>query len=207
MLRVVVGGPWYRTQIDTRAMVSIVALVVDAPRCGAAVVKLAGQDGLLDMSRNRLLDDAIRSGADWFLSLDADCSIVNPRTVYAALHDARRQDVALVGFPALEGSGRLNVVGLDCQRLAAPPAGQLEVSRVGFGAVAFRLGWYATHWPRDLPYCHTLPARDEHGRWGAIGEDFGHCLEVRRLKGRVLVDGRVVVQHHMSRAGSVEAQP
>lgn len=208
MMKVVLGGAWYRSQLDVRTMTTIVGLVTSAHLEGATVVRLIAEDGPLDISRNKLLELAIPTGADWFLSIDSDCSIGDARAVFRAMRAATSSAVALVGFPARENSGRWNVIDLQNQRVTAPARELVEVARVGFGAVAFRLGWYVKHWPRDVAPFQTVIVRDDVSkRWAAIGEDFGHCNAVRSLGGRVLADGRVPVEHHMSRAGAVEVAP
>jgi hypothetical protein len=209
---VVVGGPWYRSQLDVRTMGSIVNLVSFGAGCGFPVRWLMMEDGPIDLSRSRLITRAIAAGADWLVSLDADCSLVNPSELFVTLAEARRSEVALVGVPCPMKDGRWNVIELDSAdaRVAETSAPTLrEVACVGTGIVAFRLGWYVKHWPSDrIPYFQSfvLPDRTAKGGYAWLGEDFGHCNAVRKLGGKVLADGRVRVEHHMSRAGSHEAR-
>ena len=201
----VVGGPYSQSRLDVRTAMSIQHMIGWAPHHGYKPLGMIAEDTMLDLARNLLMDTAIKMGADWFVSIDSDVSIKNPRAVFAAL-DKASNDVAIVGFPARCGDGKWNVV-IDGQTIRDPLVTRRDVDRIGTGAVAFRLGWYVKHWWKDeTPYFQTFSRRNlETGRIYNVGEDYGHCNAVRSLGGRVVADPSVRVIHHTARIGSPAA--
>lgn len=219
----VIGGPFYKGLIDIRTMTTIMSLVGNGPKYGWQCLKFMGQDALLDIARNRLMDEALASGAEWFISIDADIS-VNPNqyeSIFACLEDSRRYggDLAVVGFPTRNAHGGWNVVkdgavqdGLSTLDAAQPLAISEEVDCIGTGLIAFRLGWYAKHWPEAMAFFQTVivpaapPGATRRTTWAVIGEDYGHCNAVHKLGGKVVADWRVRGRHHMNRPGSPESK-
>jgi hypothetical protein len=201
----VIGGPWYRSTVDARLLSTIVSVVTEAPRRNFRPLQISYQDGLLDLARNRLMTGALRTGADWLVSFDSDCSLVgdHPGPLFDALSTCYQPDIALVAAPARCADGRWNVQTLDGEpwRLGA---GREQVACIGFGLVAFRLGWYAKHWPADIPYFQTVITPDAKIPlgWAPVGEDYGHCHAVRNLGGRVVCAHDIALDHHVTRAGS-----
>lgn len=220
MVTFAIGGPWYGTRIDARLAFTLMTVAASSSSYGATPMRAIYEDGLLDVSRNRLMTKAFRAGVDWFVSIDADISARDDeqftRALANALQQFHRDDVALVGAPCKTGAGVWNVV-LDERAPPKDPTRRIDwrkevaprdVHRLGFGVVAFRLAWYAEHWPRAgvwfAPFFQTLVTPDAnapHG-FGGYGEDYGHCNAVRDLGGRVICDPRLDVRHHVSRPGS-----
>lgn len=211
-----IGGPFYKGLIDIRTMSSIMQLVGIGPSLGWECKRFIGQDALLDIARNKLMDSAMETGAQWFVSIDADVSI-NPAQVenlFASLEQHDKQGIAIVGFPTVNAHGGWNVVadGKVQRSVSALTGDELqhaqEVDCIGTGLIAFRLGWYAKHWPENIPYFQTVivpaapPGASKRTSWGVIGEDYGHCNAVKKLGGTIIADWRLRGRHHMSRPGS-----
>lgn len=205
MRRFVIGGPYYQSKIDFRLAMTMQQIVGWAPHHKWEPLGVIAEDTMLDLARNLLMDKAISMGADWLISLDADISLFNPRAVFAAL-DAARPDVACVGFPARCGNGRWNVV-MGGKTVESKPTERCDVERIGTGAIAFRLGWYVKHWPKDEPFFQTHCLRHPTtGKLYTVGEDYGHCNAIASLGGRVVCDPSVRVIHHTARIGSPAAR-
>lgn len=207
-VKVLLGGPWYGSKVDARLAQSIGQFCALAEQEGVAVLNITFEDGMLDLARNRLLSNAIAAGADWLVSVDSDCSFREQyKPLARALHVHKRSEVALFAAPVKQGSGAWNVLDFHEQRLAEPPTVPTPVGSVGFGFVAFRCGWYATHWPRQdrhfVPFFQTVCYPDRHSRFGmgSWGEDFGHCKAVRDRQGTVVCDPTIRVPHHVVRPG------
>lgn len=207
-MNVMLGGCWYGSKVDARLAQSLVQFTVASAQFKVNVASVTFQDGMLDLARNRLLAEAIASGADWLISVDADCSFQGQaENICRSLWHHKRTDVALVGAPVKQGSGIWNVLGLDEARLTEPPKDPAPVGSIGFGWVAFRCGWYAVNWPRQdrhfVPFFQTICYPDPRARFGmgSWGEDFGHCKAVRDLKGKVICDASIRVPHHVVRPG------
>jgi hypothetical protein len=209
-MKYILGGPWYRSQIDARCATSLVTLALVGEMCNARLLALMFEDGLLDMSRGRLMQRALDSGADWLISLDADSALPSTdamehaRRVFQALAETRDEAVAIVGFPMRQGHGGYNVIEVGGKRCDLRPSKRRETAAIGTGAIAFRLAWYREHWPSDMPFFQTVMRRDGAKLW-AIGEDYGHCGRVGSLGGKVICDGRVRFIHHTARPGTPEA--
>lgn len=203
-----VGGPWYRTQVDARCALTIASIALRW--VGARLIYMGGQDAPLDLARNRLLYAALNHPGkpDWLISLDADMSIPASHIMafFDALRETRDKDVAIVGVPAYQGGGQVNVVDLDMTRPRDLPSKRREVAGIGTGIVAFRIDWYRQNWPKDLVWFQTVAYFDGSGQPAMAGEDFGHCAQVRRYGGKIVCDGRVRCEHHMERARNVEVE-
>jgi hypothetical protein len=212
-VNVVLGGPWYGSKVDARLLQACVQFACAAPDLGVFVREVVYEDGMLDVSRNRLLARAIATGADWLLSVDADCSFQDQlEPLSQMLKRELLSEVALVGAPVKQGNGVWNVLDFGDQRLSAPPSVVGPVGSVGFGLVAFRCGWYAKNWPRQgshfVPFFQSIVLPDPGKPWGmgAWGEDFGHCKAVRDRGGKVMVDPKIRVRHHVVRPGHPAAK-
>lgn len=205
MRSMVVGGPYYGSKLDVRTAMSIQALIGHAPGHGWSVQQMIAEDSMLDLARNMLMYRALQTGAQWLVSIDADCSLKDPTRLFAALALETDNKIACIGFPTRCGDGRWNVV-IDGAVTREPLAKRRDVDAIGTGAVAFRLGWYAKHWPADAPWFQTFTLRREDGRPYCVGEDYGHCNMVRSLGGRVVADPSVRVIHHTARIGSPAAK-
>lgn len=230
-IRIAFGGPWYTSKVDTRLLISILQLVVDGPRCEILAEQrlspemLITDDAMLDLCRNSLMARALETPLDWFVSVDADCSFIGQVPMLArVLAEHNRPDTAMVAAPVKCGnSDAYNVVvndeqpGFDAERTR--PAAPTHVARIGFGFVAFNLSWYKTNWPRVLVGSSNGGSRHElwdtffqtliapawiNGKPGfrALTEDYTHCRRVRELGGRVICDPRLMVKHHVVRAGN-----
>lgn len=213
VVNVALGGPWYGSKVDARLAQSLVQFSAAATHFDVAVRDVIYEDGMLDLSRHRLLARAIAAGFDWLVSVDSDCSFMDQeRAICAALRRQLLSEVAIVAAPVRQGTGDWNVTNFADQRLAAPPTESTTVGAIGFGWVAFRCGWYASHWPRQdrhfVPMFQTviLPAPGQKFGVGAWGEDFGHCKAVRDLGGKVVCDPSIRVRHHMVRPGHPAAK-
>lgn len=207
-LNVVLGGPWYGSKVDARLLQSCTQFAVGCAQWRVSVTNVMFQDGMLDLARNRLLAEVIASGADYLISVDADCSFKGQtEAICKSLWRHKRSEVAIVGAPVKQGNGAWNVLGLDEQRLSVPPADAAEVGSIGFGWVAFRCGWYASNWPRQdghfVPFFQTITYPDPRAKWGmgGWGEDFGHCKAVRDKGAKVICDASIRVPHHVARPG------
>lgn len=202
----VIGGPYYQSKIDVRTAMTVHTIISAAPSHAWECTDWLAEDGLLDLSRNKLMDAAIARRADWLISLDADISIKNPESVFASLSLESDPKIAVVGFPAKCGHGGWNVV-IDGHAIRDPLVKRRDVERVGTGAIAFRLGWYVKHWDKEAPFFATFCLRkDDTRKFYAVGEDYGHCNAVRSFGGRVIADPGVKVIHHTARAGSPAAR-
>jgi hypothetical protein len=209
---VFLGGCWYGSKVDARLAQSLVDFTTRAHQWGVNVTTVNYQDGMLDIARNRLLAEAIASGADWLLSVDADCSFVGQaEPLCRSLVAHQRSDVALVGAPVKQGNAEWNVLDMEEQRFGKgrefPSAGPFDCGSIGFGLVAFRCGWYASNWPRQdrafVPFFQTVVYPDRKAKFGmgAWGEDFGHCRAIRDRGAHVVCDPRIRVKHHVVRPG------
>jgi hypothetical protein len=212
-LRVLLGGPWYGCKVDARLAQSLAQFCVGAVPLGVLVDDIVFADGLLDLSRNRLLAQAIAAGVDWLVSIDSDCSF---KDQYVAICDAlkrwKRTDVAILAAPVKRGDGGWNVLDLDERTIAELPKTAGPVGSVGFGFVAFNTGWYSLNWPRVdrhwAPFFQTIVYPDPLSKWGmgAWGEDYGHCKAVRDKGGKIIVDPAIRVPHHCVRPGHPAAK-
>ena len=196
------GGPWYGSKLDTRLCVSLIQLVTEGAKAGIIPDRLINKDGMLDLSRNQLLAEALAAPCDWLLSIDADCSFINQTSALGdALERWNAVEVALVAAPALCGNhGGWNVREPDGSPVTNLTPG--PVARIGFGLVAFRLAWYREHWKVSLaPFFQTVVQGDGCGNYKSTTEDYGHCDEVRRRGGLVICEPRIRIKHHVTRAG------
>jgi len=209
-LHIVAGGPWYGSRVDSRLLASMVQFYCEAHAYRLRPTHVLLEDGLLDLSRNRLLSRAIETRADWFISVDSDISFDDQsRAIAESLWRHKRSDIAIVGAPARCGNGRWNVLDLSEQPIGDErPTTVMDCGSIGFGWVAFRLGWYVQHWPKGAPFVQTLIYPDPRAKygWGAWGEDYGHCKAVRDLGGRIICDPSIRVKHHMVRPGHPAAR-
>lgn len=208
MQRVAFGGPWYGSKVDTRLCLSLLQFVTLGPRFGLVPEEVVIGDGMLDLTRNELMVKALRSGCDWFLSADADCSFIGQiPELGVTLRQFDIPEVALVGAPVRCGlNDRWNVTfegGFDTTLERPLLAG--KVKQIGFGLVAFRLAWYREHWPKldslHVPFFQTKVMQDGSGGFKSLSEDYNHCAVVRAVGGHVVCDPRIVVKHHVVRAG------
>src|SRR5574338_93089 len=150
MVTFAIGRPWYGTRVDARTAFTLMTVAASSSSYGAVPTRAIYEDGLLDVSRNRLMTKAFKAGVDWFVSIDADISGRDDeqftRALANALQQFNREDVALVGAPCKTAAGVWNVVvderaapkdptrRIDWRKEATPR----EVHRIGFGLVAFR---------------------------------------------------------------------
>jgi len=220
MQRIAFGGPWYHSQVDTRLLISVVQLTGTGPQVGLLPTVLLPGDGMLDLSRNVLLAQALGTDCDWYVSFDADCSFIGQIAALATtLAEHNQPNVALVAAPVRLGQNSVYNVVLDDQwpsytaEMERPTLVQ-DVARIGFAFVAFRLQWYREKWPRidggtPLDYqtfFQTTVVPDGHGSFKSNTEDYFHCVKVHNLDGRMVCDPRLRVKHHIARAGSPEAE-
>ena len=196
--RILLGGPSYRMEVDARHSASLVpfALRLAMPRMVQrkafggrmrdvvtpspfVVIGTAYEHGTpVALARNGLFRTALESEADVLLWLDSDCSIpmeqidpiIRAMLLWLAPSAPERP---LLGVPAPQRDRRANVwtsredklTRLDLDGAVHP------CFAVGFGCVAFRLGWYRREWP-------TAPwFRDswDESMASYVGEDYGHC--------------------------------
>lgn len=198
------GGPWYRS-VHPKLVISAMRFAVESPAYGHFVDKTSFTDGMLDIGRNLLMQKAIDSGCRWLVSVDADVSFDGKaKQICQALNEADRQTIALVAAPLELPDGAANVVDIHGNRLpwdflSCGRHIQTSVLNIGFGFVAFHLGWYINNWPKTLPYFQSTVERYVDGGFAHRGEDYNHCADVRRMNGQIICDPRIGAIHEMGR--------
>jgi len=158
----------------------------------------------IDKARNRLMFDALKSEADWLLSIDADNHAPPPQImemIRYAIDRSNGKSLAVIGAPykrralTAEREGYcLSVDGLHVKEIAGK--GIIPVDAIGFGMVCINLEWVRTNMPGDGPWFETLQLPKAE----TLSEDFRFCSRVRELGGIVLCDTRVDCGHETQRS-------
>jgi len=196
------GGPWYGSKLDTRLCLSLIQLVAHGPAAGLLPEHIVVKDGMLDLSRNQILAEALATPCKWLLSVDADCSFIGQiQALGEALARWDHAGVALVAAPTHCGTrDEWNVVDSYGKSPILVTPG--PVSRIGFGLVAFHLPWYRQNWPiGEDPYFQTVVQSDGLGSFKTVSEDYGHCSRVNAMGGLAICEPSIRVKHHIVRAG------
>jgi hypothetical protein len=163
----------------------------------------------IDLCRNTILFDAIESGCDWVLMVDADnyhaakADAIGDAGVdiLQMILDGQRQEAAMVGAPVRgRGVGDTGVCvqnkikdGWQAVSLEALKGQAVPVDRIGAAFIAVNVNWIKACWTKPPWFLmdHNFEGRPKHGR----GEDYFFCDGIRDRGGIVLCDGRFVPEH------------
>lgn len=191
-IRLILGGPSYRMEVDARHAAHLVtfALRASLPRVAAkknfagklrhlvtpSPVSILGtmyEHGTpVAYARNHLFTGALEvDDATHLLWLDSDCSFV-PSQIELYLHALLTLgDRPMFVVPTPQRDRVVNVWETAETRARVFLDGELRACHAGgFGCVVFNLAWYRAHWPKS-PWFQDLwdPAI------GYVSEDVGHC--------------------------------
>lgn len=163
-------------------------------------------------SRNQILYQALRIGADWVLMQDAD-TIYQPQTnkldmsftapVFQAIAEAHNQRAAVVAAAVeqrMVGESVWNVIvkGLEGERRLKEEEFRgkvVEVDAIGTAFMAINLSWINDNFSK-APWFHMLHGSvAESGVPAKMGEDVYFCKQVRDRGGKILCDGRLRPRH------------
>ena len=196
MIKLILGGPSYRMEVDARHSASLVPFAIRCamPRMVAkksfggrmryvvhpspiSIVAAHYQHGTpVAVARNGILKESLeRLEATHIMMLDSDCSIPGDQVDPIIKCLLALGDRPMFGVPAPQRDRRANVwESRETKMTRLPLDGELhECYAVGFGCVVFNLGWYRAHWPK-APW--FLDGWDS--EFGPMGEDYKHCREL-----------------------------
>lgn len=203
MKRIAIGGPAYGNKVSTRHCQSVVAMALTLHR---QVEIRYRHSSMLPENRDALLRDAVLSGFDAFISMDAD-TYLDHRELKDSLaaidmwldtfDEDTENPLAFVGAPVQQGNGQWNVCHKDGTRWAELPKLQsYDAGFVGTGFVIYNLPVYR-HLIREMPslplFVFGYDSHRKHDPW--IGEDSYHCLLVRRAGLNFVVDPAIRCGH------------
>lgn len=215
MIRLILGGPSYRMEVDARHAAHLVtfALRASLPRPrkktfggvkrdppDIVILGTAYEHGTpVAYARNHLFGGALGvEDATHLLWLDSDCSFPPDQIdwILTALRSWVREPALasspLLGVPAPQRDRALNVWKDERTKVVrlATDGGVRPCHAVGFGCVMFDLRWYRREWPA-APWFQD--------RWdseiGYISEDYGHCRALAARGHQPLYAG-AYVDHH-----------
>lgn len=215
MMKLILGGPSYRMEVDARHAAHMVefALRATAVRSGKysqgksdiQILGTAYEHGTpVAYARNHLFEGALAvEDATHLLWLDSDCSFP-PDQIPLILHAFRnwvQGGGPLLAVPAPQRNRVLNIWASEKvkeTRLLLDGAIH-ECFAAGFGCVAFDLGWYRKHWPK-APWF-----RDDWTTVGYVSEDYGHCRALAAMSEKILYAGAYVDHHDRGEGKPLES--
>ncbi len=213
-MRLIIGGPAYRMEVDARHAASLVRFATRASLPTAKTVKGFGGKPKFQVSpsavsivgahyehgtpvayaRNSMFKGTLAEvGASHLLWLDSDVSIPPDQDGPILRALSALGDRPIVIIPCQQRDHQVNV-WIDrttkLTRLALDGGELAECYAGGFGCVGFNLAWYRAHWPTGPWF------RDS---WddgiGYVSEDYGHCRALADRGAPVLYAG-TYVDHH-----------
>ena len=160
-------------------MLSVLEIAYRARLAGIKVPIVNARDSIIAQCRNRAVDAALATRADWLLFLDSDMTF-DPNTVLRLL----RHEKEIVGA---SGSPRRKSTTFVAERLDGTPVtladtGLIEVSRIGGACLLIKADVFEK---MQRPYFRF--GIDEE-RQAIIGEDYLFCATVKSLGYQIWCD-------------------
>lgn len=200
-MRLLLGGPAYRMEVDARHAASMLAFACRAQSRGVEVLGAMYAHGTpVAYARNDLFREALADPGkpDVLLWWDSDCA--TPGVHHDALIAALVRPPPCLIIPTPQRNGTSNVWLDKRTRIAKvqPDGEKRDCWAGGFGAVAFRLDWYREHWPA-APWFQDgwdpEVAAESQGD-GYTSEDYNHCRGVWSRGGKVQYLGAWADHYH-----------
>lgn len=198
-LRIAVGTPCYRRQVDVMHVQQIMRLMLAcSPQSGFELVGHTYTDTCnVDRSRNLLVTYALKAKCDWLLMVDADTHHVAEADTVRMIKTGETYGAAVIAAPVKmrRRSDGYNVRRREGGQLAKFEGWRGEVGQVdaiGTAFFAVNCGWIRQRWP-EQPWFQTLHLPGETPT--SIGEDISFCHEVGKREGLILCDGRFEPRH------------
>lgn len=226
-MKLVIGIPAYRGQIDLKLGFFLSELSLLLARGGAELLELedlalAAQDvPSIDRARNNLIENSLAAGADWLAMIDSDCYPERSGDFLRMVLAARDQKPALCAPACLTRMGTLNVheqskiIGAD----GVPDMGEMltperwntlkfefetstsptEGKLVPVTQIGFAMVLVGLGWFRKRwPEGPWCQSlQGPRGQW--LSEDYRLCRDVSSRGGRVVLDPRFLLTHKTGR--------
>ncbi len=201
MIKLVLATPAYRRQVDVEHVAQGIGLRLACDQDGRFEFHgfSFADSYALDWARNRLLQGALATGADWLLTIDADTYHRRAPDVLRMIGDGDKQGAAVIAAP-VRCRGKATVFNVRERRgdeyypavEAAWRERVVEVDAIGTAFMAVACGWIRRHWPGQ-PWFVTRHLAGAAPR--ILSEDLSFCEGVKDRGGRVFVDGRFTPIH------------
>ena len=160
-------------------MLSVLEIAYRARLAGISVPIVNARDSIIAQCRNRAVDAAMTTMADWFLFLDSDMTF-DPDTVLRLLK-RNKNIVGASGSPRRK-STKFVADRLDGSAVTLADTGLIEVSRIGAACLLIKADVFSK---MQRPYFRF--GLDEE-RQQIIGEDWTFCDTVRKLGYQIWCD-------------------
>lgn len=195
-MRIVWGTPTTRG-IHPEVVRNIVAFDLNCQEKKHELRLYFPQSSLLTLSRNNIMRDALKWGADWVIMVDDDTQIKDDNFLNKMIETAYKFSASVVGLPVRLGVSDEIIYNfadkhpekgyVNYRELPKEPK---EVDVIGCGVMLINMQWIRDNWPKP-PYFTIIDT--EIGAWP---EDWQWCTQVKERGGKVVVEPRIATVHY-----------